>query len=564
MIVVVATLLPATSALASQGELVRVSVSASGVQANGFSSAAEVSGDGRFVLFSSKASNLVTGDSNSRDDLFRFDRFTGQVLPVSVTATGAFLEGVHGSAEMSGDGRFIAFWSDATFDSADGLRTPDVLLKDMLTGVVERLSLAPDGSNKVGDDRISERDILAISDDGRWVAYSSVATNLVAGDVIDGQPDIFLRDRATGTTTLLSDEEAGTPGPSAGSGFVISGSGSLAAAGFGVQAADQSSTRLVIRILESGVETTIEAVVGQRAQVLAVAPGGGFAIVADGSGSAPAEYEVATKTLTDLPENVDWSQVTPHSFSSDLRHYVVADSTTFTFEVFDRDSEVLTELPRSPTGESPDQDVLIPSISDDGLFVAFSSSATNLVANDTNVLQDSFFVRVGIGTFADDDGNPFEADIEWLFDQGITLGCGIDLFCPKAAVTREQMASFLVRALDLPASTTDAFSDDEGSIHQADINALAAAGITQGCGGTAFCPASSVSRQEMASFLVRALDLPPATLDYFSDDAGSPHEADNNSLALSEITLGCGPGLYCPTGTVLREQMAAFLHRALG
>jgi len=126
------------------------------------------------------------------------------------------------------------------------------------------------------------------------------------------------------------------------------------------------------------------------------------------------------------------------------------------------------------------------------------------------------------------------------------------------------MASFLVRALDLPTSTVDAFEDDTGSPHEADINALAAAGITQGCGGGDYCPTASVTRQEMASFLVRALDLEPASLDYFIDDAGSPHEADNNTLALAEITLGCGPQTFCPLSVVVREQMAAFLHRALG
>jgi len=560
----ITTVLPATVALASQGELVRVSVSSSGVQANGFSSAAEISGDGRYVLFASSASNLVTGDTNGRSDFFRFDRFTGQVHPVSVTASGLFVEAVHSSAEMSDDGRFVAFWSDASFDTADPLRTADVIFKDMLTGVVERVSRAPDGSNKIGEDRLNGRETLAISGDGRWVAYNSVATNLVAGDTEDSQPDTFLRDRVIGVTTLLSSEPGGVPGPSFGLEVVISGSGSSADAAFSVQTPELGVTRQVIRLLESGVETVVEGLVGARSTFLAVAPGGGFAIIASGTGTAPSEYEVATGQLTLLPDNVDWTQAVPQSFSADLRHYAVADAATFTFEVFDRDTETLTELPHSSTGASPDGDVLIPSISDDGIYVAFSSLATNLVATDTNAVEDAFYVRVGLGTFADDDGSIFEADIEWLFEQGITFGCAVDLFCPKAPVTREQMASFLVRALDLPFSTTDAFTDDDGSLHQADINALAAAGITQGCGGTNYCPKSPVSRQEMASFLVRALDLPAATLDYFTDDAGSIHEADNNSLALAEITLGCEPSLFCPTATVLREQMAAFLHRALG
>jgi S-layer homology domain len=131
-------------------------------------------------------------------------------------------------------------------------------------------------------------------------------------------------------------------------------------------------------------------------------------------------------------------------------------------------------------------------------------------------------------------------------------------------VTRQQMASFLARALDLPPATSDYFSDDTGSPHQADINRVAQAGITVGCSPTAYCPTLTVTRDQMASFLARALDLPAAASDYFSDDTGSPHEADINGLAQAGITNGCAAGRYCPRDPVTREQMAAFLHRALG
>jgi len=72
-----------------------------------------------------------------------------------------------------------------------------------------------------------------------------------------------------------------------------------------------------------------------------------------------------------------------------------------------------------------------------------------------------------------------------------------------------------------------------------------------------------VSRQEMASFLARAFNLDHTVTDFFSDDNGSPHEADINRIAAEGITLGCSPGSYCPTALVTREQMAAFLHRAM-
>jgi hypothetical protein len=160
-------------------------------------------------------------------------------------------------------------------------------------------------------------------------------------------------------------------------------------------------------------------------------------------------------------------------------------------------------------------------------------------------------------------GTTFEADIRWLYTQGISRGCTPTAFCPNAPVSREQMASFLVRALGLPATGTDFFTDDEASIHEADINRLATAGITDGCDGTRFCPRTTITREQMASFLVRALGLPATSTDFFTDDEASIHEADNNRLAAAGITGGCSGNRFCPGSPVIRGQMAAFLRRAL-
>jgi hypothetical protein len=165
--------------------------------------------------------------------------------------------------------------------------------------------------------------------------------------------------------------------------------------------------------------------------------------------------------------------------------------------------------------------------------------------------------------FIDTSDHPFEVDIEWLRQQEITNGCGGDRFCPDAAVSRDQMASFLARAFALPASASDAFSDDTGSPHEGDINRLAASGITLGCAPGRFCPTGLVTRQQMASFLARAIGLPAATIDYFKDDDASPHQGDINRLATARVTLGCADLHFCPEASVTRGQMAAFLHRAL-
>ncbi|MGZ8475373.1 MAG: S8 family serine peptidase [Candidatus Limnocylindria bacterium] len=165
--------------------------------------------------------------------------------------------------------------------------------------------------------------------------------------------------------------------------------------------------------------------------------------------------------------------------------------------------------------------------------------------------------------FWDVEGSPFYPDILWIAQQQITLGCGDGQYCPAAPVTREQMASFLARALRLPASGADYFDDDAGSPHEGNINALAASGITLGCASRQFCPGAGVSREEMASFLVRALGLPASGGDFFEDDSGSIHEGNINALAASGTTNGCGGSSFCPWATVTRDQMAAFLHRGL-
>ena len=191
-----------------------------------------------------------------------------------------------------------------------------------------------------------------------------------------------------------------------------------------------------------------------------------------------------------------------------------------------------------------------------------------LVMDDGTLHESAGSIWAPVGRFIDDDFNIFEDDIEWMADQGITLGCNPEgtLYCPLDSVTRAQMASFLVRALVLPPVAGNRFNDVSGT-HTANINALAEAGVTLGCNpaGTLFCPNDQVTREQMASFLARALVLPPVAGNRFMDVSGS-HTANINAIAEAGITLGCNPAgtLYCPRDLVTRGQMAAFLQRALG
>jgi hypothetical protein len=179
----------------------------------------------------------------------------------------------------------------------------------------------------------------------------------------------------------------------------------------------------------------------------------------------------------------------------------------------------------------------------------------------------------GSGTFVDDDGSTHEGHIEAIAAEGITLGCNPptnDRFCPDQGVTRAEMAAFLVRSLDLEASDADPFIDDDGRELEADINALAAAGITLGCNppeGDRFCPDDPVTRGQMAAFLVRGFDYTGSeTGNRFVDDDDSPFESEIEALASAGVTLGCNPpegDRFCPEDVVARDQMASFLGRAL-
>jgi hypothetical protein len=157
----------------------------------------------------------------------------------------------------------------------------------------------------------------------------------------------------------------------------------------------------------------------------------------------------------------------------------------------------------------------------------------------------------------------YESAIRWAFAEGITTGCTAERFCDRRTVIRGQLATFLAEALNLPAATDDHFTDDDGTTHEDDINRLADAGLASGCGAGRFCPSEPVTRAQSASFLARALDLPATDADYFEDDDGMTHEADINRLAEAGLASGCVAGWFCPTRTITRGEAVTFLYRAL-
>jgi hypothetical protein len=194
------------------------------------------------------------------------------------------------------------------------------------------------------------------------------------------------------------------------------------------------------------------------------------------------------------------------------------------------------------------------------------------LVGDTQGQNPAEFIQFKV--LGDIEGSVFVADIIWMAEEGITLGCNPpanDNFCPSKTVTRGQMAAFLVRFLGLTAiDGSIAFTDTGSSVFEQDILKLATAGITRGCNadGTEFCPNKGVTRGQMAAFLVRAFGLTDdGGGNLFGDDDTSIFENDIDKLATAGITLGCNPPAntnFCPAKTVTRGQMSAFLHRAEG
>jgi hypothetical protein len=186
-----------------------ISVAPDGVTpGNAHSSDPSMSGDGRFVAFSSRATNLVTGDTNESSDIFVRDRQTNTTTRVSVTTAGEQRQGDSVLPRITPDGRFVVFHSSAAL-VADDTCTPidsfcrDIYLHDRNTSTTTRISVATDGAP---GNRPSYT--ASISGDGRFVAFLSEATNLVPVDT-NQRIDVFLRDREAGTTTRVSTDAAG-------------------------------------------------------------------------------------------------------------------------------------------------------------------------------------------------------------------------------------------------------------------------------------------------------------------------------------------------------------------
>ena len=360
-----ATLAFAPSALAAAGDTERVSVDGAGNQANDNAGDPVVSADGRYVAFSSLATNLVPGGSNGNEQVFVHDRQTGTTEQISVNSAGNQANSDSFGPAISADGRYVAFVSDASnLVAGDTNNRFDTFVHDRQAATTERVSVDSAGNEGIGPSG-DVGGIPAISADGRFVAFTSNEQNLVPGDTND-RADVFVHDRQAGTTERVSVDSAGNQLDLLSVGPAISADGLVVAfiSGSG------PATDVFVRDRQAG---TTERVSVDSAGNQGNSSSAGGSISADGRFVA---------------------------FSSDSSNLVSGDTNGRT-DVFVRDRQAGTTervSVNSAGNQASGGDSLRPAISADGRFVVFHSGATNLVGSDTNGAIDVFIHNVQTGT----------------------------------------------------------------------------------------------------------------------------------------------------------------------
>lgn len=438
------------SAISQAQSTQRVTVDSTGAQANDECRVPVLSGDNRFVGFVSAASNLVQGDTNGVWDVFVRDRLNGATERVSVGPGGVQGDGDSGfyghylpiPPAFSADGRYVAFESNATNlvanDTNDGA---DVFVHDRQTGITECVSVSPGGTPGNSHSRLP-----AISPDGRWVVFQSFASDLVPGDT-NMAADIFVRDRLNGTTECVSLNMLGAPsnlhnwGP-----CKISGDGRFVA--FLSVASD---------LVPGDTNGYIDVFVRDRLNALTER------VSVSTSGVQP-NFDCGNCALS-----LDGRFVAFHSIASNL----VAGDTNGAFDVFvhDRQSGSTERVSLDSSDVQGNLASFAPSISADGRFVAFESRASNLVSGDTNGSLDVFLrdrlLRTTERASVRTDGTQGNSD-------SVAAAVSADGHC----VTFESVAS------DLVAGDTNAASD--GFLR--DSGAHSGTAFCAGDGSFAACP----------------------------------------------------------------------------
>ncbi|MDX3798899.1 hypothetical protein [Streptomyces sp. AK04-3B] len=354
-----------------------------------------ISADGRYVAFASLARDLVSGDTNRVDDVFVRDRQTGAVTRISVDSAGVQANNASRNPSISADGRYVAFESVATnLVAGDTNRYRDVFVHDLQTGETSRVSV---GRN--GEQSDSESFHPSISADGRFVAFDSPASNLVFGDTNDIH-DVFVRDRQSGETTRVSVDSNGRQGDD------ISQVPSISADGRYVAFSSGAKTLALFPDNNRADDVFVHDQLTGRTDRISVGPDG-------------AEGNSASRTAT---VSADGRYVAFESTASNLVAGDTGGPTDTDIFLYDRVTQTTTQVNLGPDGLSdsrtPGQERT--TLSADGRYIAFVSGEDKLVAGDTNASWDVFVrdrvtattTRVSVaGDGSQSDGTSYGASI---------------------------------------------------------------------------------------------------------------------------------------------------------
>lgn len=356
-VAVLATLATASAAVAQPtARTERVSERSNGVEGNDDSFWCAISGDGNFVGFTSRASNLIGADRNDATDVFLYNRETEAPEFVSVRSTGTQANRSSEAPSLSHTGRYVAFTTSASnlAIKGDHNRAPDVFVYDRNEGRTNRASIRSD----LGEANGGSYD-PSISANGRFVAFTSTASNLAVKGDDNGDADVFVHDRTTLKTNRVSISSQLKEGNSASFSPSISGDGRVVAfASYANNLVRRDTNRRAdIFVYNRATRKTIR---------VSIASDG---TQANGESSAPMI-------------SADGGFVAFHSYATNL---VENDENGLT-DVFvhDLSSGETTRVSRGMANSEPNGESFIPAISGDGRYVAFQSAASNLVPGDTN------------------------------------------------------------------------------------------------------------------------------------------------------------------------------------
>lgn len=400
-----AALVLASATFAQTGVTTRVSVGSGGSEGNGVSTYGVLSADARYVAFSSASDNLVPLDTNQATDIFVHDRQLGVTTLVSRASDGTLGDADSAQPSISADGRYVAFESLArNFDPLDANVWNDVYLHDRWTGTTRLVSRAPGGGPGNG-----ESTDPSISADGRRIAFESAAADLVPSDT-NGCYDVFVAELPAGSITRASVSSTRVQGATDSIDAWISADGACivfaSAAANLVPGDGNGQFDVFVRVLAAG-----------KTEVASTSTAGSF-------GNAPCSYASCS---------ADGRYVAFSSLASDL----VAQDTNGANDVFIRD-RVLGTLVRASLGNGGlegNSGSSNPFLSWDGRFLAFRSYATNFAAQDLNSAPDVFWRDLELGLTRRVSVSTHEAEADG-FNQAFALSadgriCAFHSFAPN-------------------------------------------------------------------------------------------------------------------------------------